>query len=223
MPGSIRLPGSSGDYASAPDTAAYNLNDTFFLAAFAALDDWTPGAVCSLIGQFTAAGNQRAYLLRIGGSGNIQMQASDNGTTNETASSGIPGFANGTAHWVGASFNAGTIQGYDGGTDIDLPVWVAAGGTGSFGSVVACHNSTGLLEIGSINAGTSQICVGNVYRAAMYSDVAATIAVFDADFTKISNADVAAGTFIESQGATVTFNGNVSVVGDPSRFLVSGV
>ena len=97
----LDLPGTSGHNATTPDHADLNLNDTFFLGVYVALDDWTPAATTAFLSQWTASGNQRAYSLRVSAAGSLQMGASDDGTTNETVTGPNPGYTDGTGHWVG--------------------------------------------------------------------------------------------------------------------------
>ena len=207
----LHLPGVSGEYASAPDIAAYNLNDTFFLAAFVALDDWTPTGSDALIGQFTSGGNERAYVLKISATGAVQLQGSDDGTTNETVTSSVTvDLADGVAHWIGCNFDGGVVEFFKGGSDITAPNWVELGTDQTFATITTVHNSTGTFTVGGFNDGTTSLLNGNIYRALAYSDLARTTPVFDADFTKLTAADLEAGNFLEdsSNQAVVTLNGD---------------
>ncbi len=207
----LHIPGVSGQAPSAPDIAAYNLNDTFFLAAYVALDDWTPSTATAIIGQFVSSGNQRAYMLKINTTGTIQFRGGNNGTVNEAVDSdSATSYVDGTAHWIGCNFNGGVVQFFEGGTDLGNPSWVQFGTDETMATATSCHDSTGTLEIGTQDVGTNALLGGQVYRAIMYSDLLRTTTVFDADFTKLSKADVEAGTFTESSSnaATVTLNGD---------------
>lgn len=205
------LPGVAGEYVSAPDITAYDLNDTFELVAFVALDDWTPSPVVNIVGQFVGSGGQRSYRLGINGAGFIQLEASNTGTAIEGATSSVgTGFTDGTAHWVGVSFDGGEIKFFTGGTDINSPSWVQLGITRTLSTVTSVHNSTQPLEIGSINGGGVFNLAGGVYRVILYSDLTRSTTEFDADFTKLTVADLEAGSFTEdsSEAATVTLNGD---------------
>ena len=206
----VHYPGLAGEYASAPDITAYNIGATVFVGGFVAADDWTPSAGKTVIGQSTASGNQRSYALKIAITGELQATVSDDGIVVETVTGDTAtGFTGGTAHWVGMSFDAGALKFWDGGTDIDNPVWVQLGGDETT-TAVTLHNSTGLMEVGSVNAGATQQFSGGMYRAVVYSDIARTTPVFDADFTKLTAADLEAGSFTEDSvnAATVTLNGD---------------
>lgn len=206
----IHLPGIAANYVSAPDIAAYDLNDTFFLAAYVAFDDWTPSGNTSIVSQWVTTGDQRAYSLGVSAGGQLRFSFSSAGTAatvSNLLSSAGHGFTDGTGQWVGAEFDAGVIRFFTGGTNVTTPVWVELG-TGQTGSGVTCHNSTGALEIGSRSDGTAQLFSGKVYRIIMYSDTTRTTTVFDADFTDRGALTKPFATFTEgsSNMATVTLN-----------------
>lgn len=206
----LHLPGIAANYVSAPDIAAYDLNDTFFLAAYVAFDDWTPSGNTTIISQWLTTGDQRAYALGVSSGGQLRFSFSTAGTSGSVSnllSSAGHGFTDGTGQWVGAEFDAGVIRFFIGGTDVTAPVWVELG-TGQTGSGITCHNSTGTLEIGSRSGGTAQLFSGKIYRVIMYSDITRTTTVFDVDFTDRGVLAEPFATFTEksSNAATVTLN-----------------
>ncbi len=208
----LDLPGTNGHNVTTPDHADFNLNDTFFLGIYLALDDWTPGTASALVAQWVASGNQRSFHLRVSTAGAMQFRASDDGITNEGVTSGILGYTDGTAHWVGCDFDGGVAQFYEGGTDSRTPVWVAFGGTQTFATVTTIHDSTGVLEVGSINSGTALLTAGEVHRTVVYSDLARTglVADFNGDDFAIGDSDT--DTAADSTGKTWTINGTGSFI-----------
>jgi hypothetical protein len=196
----------SGNYASAPDSAALSITGDIDIRVKLAATDWTPGSTLALVSKRAASGNV-SYSLRLDTGGSLSLAWSANGTTlvvtNSTAN---PVIADGAVLWVRAWLDVD-----DGGvyrvrylTSSDGILWTQLGADVVGAATTSIFDGTALVEIGSTVGGTAQVFSGAVYRAQIYNGINGTL-VFDADFTLPAKL---AGSFTESSvnAATVTIN-----------------
>lgn len=87
-PASVAWPGTTGNYWSTPDDAAFSGAGELDVRFAYAADDWTPTNVDTIIGQYGASG-QRSWRVGINTSGYLQLITSANGTTLSTRDSGV--------------------------------------------------------------------------------------------------------------------------------------
>jgi len=220
-----RFPGTSGDYASTPDAAGFSGLSDFSVVALVSADDWTPAAVQRLASHWNATGNQRSWILTNTTTNLLQLQISSDGTTANTYVSTVAaGFTNATMYWIAVTRKSsdGVIKfykaNYSAGTftppAIGSFTQVGANVTGITG---ALHNSTSVLEIGSINVGTAGLWDGDVRRVTVYSGLYGSgtetkVAEFyptDAGSTTVTSWTGSA------TGETWTLNGgDVTLIGD---------
>ncbi len=204
----LRLNGISGNYVSAPDSAALSITGDLTIDIKVALDDWTPSAQQDLVSKYLSAGNQRAYMINVQADGTLGFISSVDGTLTgyiNLASSAATGVTNGATKWLRVTHD---VDNGAAGNDVkfytsdDGSSWTQLGTTRTTAGVTTRIDTTALLEIGSSNLGGNGL-IAKVYQARIYSDITQTTKVFDADFTAQS-----AGTksFTESsaQGATVS-------------------
>lgn len=209
------LPGTSGNYASAPDSTALSITGDIDVRVRAALDDWSPSAVQNLVAKWNGSINQRTWVLYVATNGTLHFQQSTNGSASasDQPSSVSAGITDGTPKWCRCTYrnSDGRVQFFTGDTG---STWTQLG-TDRTSLVVgtAMFDSTALLEVGSQNAGTVQFAAGKFYRVQIYNNILddGTGLVFDADFTKVRRqADRLPATLREdsTNKATVTMNGS---------------
>jgi hypothetical protein len=200
------LNGASGNYASAPDSAALDITGDIDIRVRMAAADWTPTATAALVSKRGASG-QVSYSLRLNSSGPLSLLWSNDGTTLITNNSTTnPPFNDGDTGWVRAVLDVD-----DGGvykvryyTSTDGASWTQLGDEVVGLSSTSIFNGTASLEIGTTVSGTQQPLAARIYRAQVYNGIAGTL-VFDADFTAQAKL---ASSFTESSAnaATVTIN-----------------
>ncbi len=213
--------GSSGNYLSAPDSAALSITGDITIDAKVAPADWTPAGLQTLVSKWDTGTNQRSYLFGINADGTLQFQMSAAGTatTLSVPSTVATGLTDGTTKWVRVSWDAdnGAAQNvtrfY---TSPDGTTWTILGTAVTTATARTIFDSTNILEIGSLNIGTGNFFVGALYQVKVYnSDLQTTsgTAVFNAN---IAAKTVGANTFTESSAnaATVTVNGVLAQAGD---------
>jgi hypothetical protein len=174
-----RFPGTSGDYASTPDNAAFSAMSNFSVMALVSLDDWTRGD--TFMAHRLTTGNQRAFTFYCAAAGTLGLDTSSDGTgagTTVNASTSATGFTDGTLHWVLVTRNSsdGAVKFYTADYVPGSTVPPAIGSFSQLGTTVtgatgATHNSTTVLEVGSSNTGTASILDGDVYRALLYTGI----------------------------------------------------
>ena len=204
----LYLPGISGNYASAPDSAAVSVTGDIDLRVKVALDDWTPAADMSLIAKY--AGSQHSYILSVMPAGTLRFYWSANGTTDISVTSSVAtGIADGSTKWIrctldvdnGALGNTTTFF-----TSDDGITWTQLGTTITNAIVTSIFDGTATQEIGTYQTGTGFISRGKFFRAQVLNGINGTL-VFDANFEN-SITSLLQTSFTESStnGATVTIN-----------------
>ena len=204
--GYLSLPGTTGNYASTPDSASLSISGNIDIRVKVALTDWTPATACCLVGKYLTTGNQRAYRLDIDTLGRPNLYTSPDGTNAiQALCANATGVTDGAAKWVRAirTSSTGVAKFYlsdDGSTwsQLATDVSTTAGGIA---------DTTALLETGSFNAGANEYASGKFYHVQVRSNVLndGSGIVFDADFTNTGR------TFTEpALGAVVTVNGTTA-------------
>lgn len=160
----VRLPGTSGNYLSFPDTVANSVTGDIDIRAKLSMDDWTPAATSYIVAKGAATGIP-SYGLAVAGDGRLRIRASsagvgfdliDAGSTNPLA------ISDGQVLWVRGTYSASTGQGivY---SSPDGITWTSLGTTtGTPGTI---QNDANVLEVGSKTGGTANLLAGNVYYA----------------------------------------------------------
>lgn len=175
----LRLPGTSGSYASLADAASLDITGDIDVCACIQVDSIT--GTQTIIGKYDTTLHQRAYWFKVGTAGYLEFGLSSDGTyvAGNEANSGVAISATTSPVWVRATWVAATktITFY---TSTNAPStapesvsWTQLGSTGTtlIGSI---YNSTAPLIIGGRNAGTADLFKGRIYRAAVFNGVAGT-------------------------------------------------
>ena len=223
----VFFPGSNSNYLSIPDSAALSVTGSLDLRARIAMDDWTPAGVSDVIAKYTTTGNQRAYKLAVNTDGKLACTTSSDGTNNQTEFSSVAtGFANGSRHWIRATYDVSDddVEFFTADGDLENPTasdFTQLGTTqagGGFGSV---FDSTAEVTLCGLNAGTAEMWAGDLYRAQIYDGIDGTLELDVA----LADATQPYATFIERSvnAATVTINrsssGLVSTIIDRDQWL----
>lgn len=213
----LLLPGIAGSYASTPDNAALDIVGDIDLRADLTIDNLN--GIKVPIAKFNSTGNQRSYLLQINGAF-LQLVWSNNGTAELEANTFpvpvvIPPSGrlairatldvdNGAAGRTITFYTAPTIAG----------PWTQLGPPVVQGGTTSIFSSTSVLEVGSINNGTSSLAAFTVHAVAALNGIGGT---------EVANPNFAAqapGTtvFVDAAGRTWTVNGTASITLSTSGF-----
>lgn len=185
------LDGTSGCYASTPDTAGLSVVGDLDLRAWVQATDWTPASDQAIIAKWTESGNQRSYKLSLDSTGVLILEWSNNGTAViSKISTAIAGVPDGTGKFVRATLD---VDNGAAGNDVkfylsdDGLTWTQLGSTVTTAGVTSIFNSTAVVEVGSKNVGTGERFIGEIYRAEIRNGIGGSV-VGDPDFTKITYA-----------------------------------
>ncbi len=216
----LDLPGDSGDYASTPNVARFNITGTISVLFYGILTNWLAASTHRFIARMNGGG-QNSFDFGLN-AGKIEWRYSTNGTDSPTVDSTAS-----VAFSAGAVGGLGVIFKPDNGasgkdttflTSSDGVIWsnfevtnTTAGTTAIFGG------STDPFGIGANNQGTGGFIAGKAYRIQVYNGVfeseTETLVV---DFN--ANDSIAgASSFVSvATGETYTMNGNAALTGTGS-------
>jgi len=209
----LRLPGTSGAYASTPDHASLDITGDLDLRWFGFTRNWAT-TQRSLVAK-SATGNVSFRLVidtegdprliwTTDGSTLIQQQSGTPlpATTSTTAIRATLDVDNGSSQRVITFYTGPTLAG----------PWTVHT-THTVAGVTSVFPGTAPLEVGSASGGTSQQFDGTVYGAEVRNGIGGTV-VANPDFTAQT---VKATSFADSTGKTWTVNGNATIVASTYR------
>ncbi len=208
QPTKLRTPGTSGNYASCPDSAGVSVTGDIDLRWQGSLDDWTPTSTNTLIGKDDGA-SQRSFFIAILSSGVMRFYVSVTGTSwssvDSTAS--VPA-SDGAVIWVRVTrvSATGAVTFY---TSADGVAWTQLGAAGSTTSG-AIYNSTQPLSVGTYDASNWWL-KGHTLRAEVRNGINGTV-VANPDFT--SNPNDSDGYAPDAAGNTWTLHGTAALAND---------
>ena len=179
----LRLPGTSGNYASCPRTAALGaMTGDIDVRWFGYLDDWTPASYNVLVGRYNTTSNQRCWMMVIENSGaKPGIYWSNDGTTihSLTSTVEIPGISNGDIKGIRVTLD---VDNGSGGRTVrfyassDLGETWDLLDTNAGGSVTSVYDSaTSVLEVGARNSGTALLTTGGCLSAEVRDGIDGTI------------------------------------------------
>jgi len=213
--GYLSLSGTSGNYASTPDSAAVSITGDIDIRVKVAMDDWTPGSLSNvLVGKYGAQG-QWAYALTVSsdGPGLLSFHGSVDGSTQSVLSSSVPtGFVNGSPHWVRVTRSATELKFY---TSEDGVTWTQLGTDQMFGFAGSIFDSTAALRVWAWEY-DSRAFSGKVYYAELRNGIDGTVV---AKFDPNNDRGTSDTSFTSSTGEVWTINQS----GSPAAELIAGI
>lgn len=215
---SLILPGTSGNYASTPDSAALSVTGDLEIVARVAAADWTPSADMTIVGKYGSAG-QRSYRFGIKTTGVLTLGWSADGTAELSQDSSAPTIT-ADAQWVKT-----TIDVVNGGNRI-IAFYKAADQAiePSSWTLVSSHtvagntsifNGTAALNIGAHLDGAANQFAGRIHRAIVRSGIGGTV-VLDTSF---SSEAYGVTSFNDSVSTPITVNQSVA---EPKARIYTG-
>jgi hypothetical protein len=161
------LPGTAGAYFSTPDSAAASITGDIDIRVNVALDDWTPATIQVLVSKVSVA--QAGYCFSVDAAGVLGFRINTAGALDGGSSTAVPGFADGTAHWVRVtkSVATGTVTYY---TSDDGVTWAQLG-LARAGAVTPFTDNTLDLDVGRNGYNAAQVCAGRVHRAEIFNGI----------------------------------------------------
>lgn len=211
--GALAVSGNALSRADTPDAVSLDITGNIDIRAVIDFPDYSDGNQ-TLVAKYTGTGNQRSYALRIDGSGNLAMLYSLTGavalTATATTSIYSVGAQDGSPVTVRVTRESGTgiITFYIGNElEPDPASWTQIGSTVA-GTAGALFSGTALLEVGTLNAGASDMSTGNILFAQVRSGLAGPI-VANPDFTAQPPGTLS---FVDSTGKTWTMRGDSEIV-----------
>jgi hypothetical protein len=207
----LDLPGTSGDYASTPDSAAASIAGDIDIRAKVALADWSSASDQALIGKW-GSGTSRSYYLRADSTGRVRLFWTPDGTATNSISeisTAAVGFGDGEVGWVRAAMDVDdgsgnrVIKFY---TSEDGITWVQLGTTIITVGTTSIFDGTDSVTIGQV--ANAIPATGRIYHAQVYNGIDGTLAV---DFNA-QDADVGDTSFVSVKtGETWTINGAAAI------------
>lgn len=220
IPAGLSLPGTSGNYASTPDTGVLDITGDIDLRADATVDAWVSGTPSGeldyLISKYNTSGvNQRAYALRLSTTGQLQMVWSNDGTASIARTATVMPTPDPDTGRLAVRATLDVDNGASGHTvtfytapTLDGP-WVQLGATVVTATTTSIFSSTAALIAGAIDAGTGGLTPGFIHAAEVRSGIGGTV-VANPDFE--SKAD-GTTSFADGAGRTWTVSGTAEIVG----------
>ncbi len=174
----LALNGSSGNYASTPDSVANSVTGDIDLRAHVALADWTPSAPNVIIAK---AGSWYSYQFYVNNSGSLVLMTSANGTSWISATStATPSISDGQDLWIKATrdvdngSSGNTTQFF---TSTDGSSWTQLGSNVVNSGTTSIYNSTDSVEVGSDFGGCCNNLTGKVYYADIRNGIGSAASV----------------------------------------------
>lgn len=207
----LQLPGTNGNYASTPDTAALSITGDIDLRVKLSLDNWNTGVVRSLLAKRMAL---TGYQFRINVGGNIEY-VWGNGTVDTFVNPGAGGTswsppAAGTVKWLrvthdvdnGATGNTRTFYQSDDGV-----TWTMIGTASTTAGVTAIADGAANLAVGADASGFAPIA-GTIHYAEIRNGIGGTVVgVFNPNILKYPSGQTPT-TMKSTTGETYTISGS---------------
>lgn len=207
----LLLPGTSGNYASTPDSAAVSVTGDIDIRCKVAADDWTPANFDAFMSKWQS--NNYAFYFGIDPGGQLRLGWSTTGLgeTHSTISTASVGAANGAAKWVRAALDVNDGAGnhvlnfY---TSDDGATWSPLGDTVTAAGTVSIADTAAGVEIGTTDAGAGNFFAGKVYYAEVRNGIGGTVVA------KFNPAETHQGvrSFTSSTGEVWTVNGGAAKI-----------
>jgi len=206
----LSLAGGAGNYASTPDSAAFDITGDIDVRAYCAATDWSNGASQTILGKWT--GLQKSYAMYIDSIGRVVFKWFGGGVTTTSIFTPDVALVNGTATWLRIYLD---VDNGSGGysiyfyTSTDGVTWTLDSSViGAATTIIAA--SSAIVEIGSQEAGTADVFAGKIYAVRVYN-ATTLVGSFDADDAAIGATSVVSS----ATGETYTCNGT-AIIASPA-------
>ena len=199
------LPGSTGNYASSPDSVATSVTGDITLTIKVALDDWS-SALIALLGKWSAS-PQFSYVLRLSATGFLTFLWSEDGTASKSeACNVVVPFLDGEVGSVRVTMDVD-----NGASDAEIKFWISTdgvtftqlGATDTNGSTTSIFDGTTPIGLGARSGGTAHKATGDFYYASIHSNATGT---GDPDWQFDASLSVQAGYTDAFCGDTIALN-----------------
>lgn len=195
--------GTSGVYASTPDSAAVSITGDLDLRVTVEPDSWRPSVARALIGKWSGP---YSYLLQLNTNGGLLLYWTTDGSTIKSAGStaAIPSGTTGPLR-VRATLqvnngSAGNTANFY--TSTDGTTWTALGTAFTQAGTTSVFDSTSPVELGSTTSGTTNILAGWIYGAEVRSGIGGAVVA----------SWVPRYSYVAPTGETWTFNGSFKLI-----------
>jgi hypothetical protein len=218
----LELPGVGR--ASTPDAVVLDITGDLDVRVEVSLDDWDPTQAITLAGKYDTAGNQRSWLLAVGGTNRellLRWSADGAGYLQFGSTVPIPVSPSGRIalrSTLDVDNGAGgrTVTHYTG-PGIAGP-WIQLGAAGVTAGITSVYAGTAPLEAGDVlgaDAGVFFPPVGGIHALEVRSGIGGTV-VADPDFTAQT---LGATSFTDTAGLVWTLGGDASIGNRQTRFV----
>jgi hypothetical protein len=204
LPGLV-LDGTSPGRAATADDASLDITSDLDIRVHAALDDWTPTGLSSLVTKWMTGGGQQSWRFRVQSTtGTLMLSWSEDGSAALFAESTVaPTVTDGESLWVRVTLDVDNgaagrdIKFY---TSTDGVDWTQLGATVTQAGVTSIFDSTAEVNVGAYNNGASERLAGRVFSAQIRDGIDGTI-VANPDFGAQASGTTS---FADSTGKTWT-------------------
>lgn len=227
----LYLPGTTGNYASTPDSATLDITGDIDVRVRVALNDYTPATAQMLVVKMTGA-PQRSFYLHQLATGALRWVWSKDGTASLTATSSALLSAvatDGEPISIRCTMDvdngaAGRTVRFYTSTDTDLATatWTELGVAQTSAGVTSIFSSTSPITIGIWGDFVTEPANGKIYRAQVYNGIdGPLVADFDPSLSEEPHTS-----FVASTGETWTINrsasGYYAAIVDADQFQLDG-
>lgn len=219
----LLLPGTAGNYASTPDTAALDIVGDIDMRVDMTPTSWTPASTSALMGKWSGAPN-RSYLFNLTTTGLLELAWSADGSATIVKDSTVAVPVTSGRLVVRATLDvnngaAGNDVTFYTGPTLNGP-WTQLGAVVTTAGVTSIFATATNVEIGSNSNGTLSLWPGYVHGARIYNGIGGTAVA-----TPIFEIQPPGTTvFTDSVGRVWTVNGTASIsAGDNSNNAVASI
>lgn len=203
----LRVPGTSGNWATTPDSTQNSITGDIDVRVKVALDDWTPSSSALLMSKWTGDPD-RAWELFVNTNGTLGFVSTPTGLSANSVggtSTVAVSAAGGTVKWVRVTLDVDDGAGnrvYKFYTSDDGVTWTQLGSTVTTAGTTSIFDTTFQLSVGAQGAGGFGAAVGAFYYAELRNGIDGTVvSKFDP-----SRAATLGTSFVAETGETWTIN-----------------
>lgn len=176
----LSLPGSSGNYASTPDSAANSITGDIDIRIKVAMDDWTPAGIQTFASKYISS-LATNFVIFLNTAGTLRYDWSVGGVASGAkTSTAATGVSDGATKWIRVTHDADNDAGGN-----DVKFWLSDdGGVGTqlgttvttAGTITARDDPSTTVKLGT-TTGSAFLMAGKIYRVQIYNGIEGTLAV----------------------------------------------